>query len=290
VVKDKPWTREEEKQLIELFQPGLSVEDIAERMKKSPDAIVKKRERLGLEVVVAAIPQKTPTTTSARETWFNANLEVGLGNGWAEYALLPATADDVGATINLTKIQFESNKPEGWVDGWWCFWAKSLESYTLDIYSFPALEIKGIEFSDEGESIVNQGLTVVTDYTGTVIMFVSSTLGQPEGALLGLGIRGIAAIIRLSRGQAVCRCQETISEDCHRQLRFTSILCNSDVVFFKLNPAAGKHCGMTKVVLRGRLTATYCMWEGIPPRLIEVFPYEIGNVEITLCIPWFLRG
>ena len=139
-------------------------------------------------------------------------------------------------------------------------------------------------------------MTVAMDYTGTVIMFMSGALlptGVPAiiGGSVGLATKGIAAIIKLSQGQKVCRCEETISEDHHRQLCFTSVECDSDVVFFKLNPAAGKHCGMTKIVLKGTLRATYwILVGGIPPRDILEFPYPIGNIEITLCIPWFLRG
>lgn len=108
---------------------------------------------------------------------------------------------------------------------------------------------------------------------------------------IGSIITNIAAIIKLSQGQKVCRCEETISEDHHRKLCFTSIECDSDVVFFKLNPVAGKHCGMTKIVLKGTLRATYwILVGGIPPTDILEFPYPMGNIEITLCIPWFLRG
>jgi predicted DNA-binding protein YlxM (UPF0122 family) len=44
------WTREQEKELAGLIQEAVSLEDIAERLKRSPDAIAMKMRRLGLEV------------------------------------------------------------------------------------------------------------------------------------------------------------------------------------------------------------------------------------------------
>jgi hypothetical protein len=49
--KGKPWTKEEEQQLKELVIKGLKAEDIATKMGKSKDAILKKIQRLGLKVV-----------------------------------------------------------------------------------------------------------------------------------------------------------------------------------------------------------------------------------------------
>ena len=49
--KGKPWTKEEEQQLRELVIRGLKAEDIAAKMDKSKDAVLKKIQRLGLKVV-----------------------------------------------------------------------------------------------------------------------------------------------------------------------------------------------------------------------------------------------
>jgi hypothetical protein len=49
--KGKPWTKEEEQQLKELVIRGLKAEDIAAKMGKTKDAILKKIQRLGLKVV-----------------------------------------------------------------------------------------------------------------------------------------------------------------------------------------------------------------------------------------------
>ncbi len=64
MVKGKPWLLEEEKQLRELVKSKVSVGVIAKSMKRSSDAIVKKCERLGLEVVDAN--PRISTTTSLK--------------------------------------------------------------------------------------------------------------------------------------------------------------------------------------------------------------------------------
>jgi hypothetical protein len=61
-MKGKPWTVGEEKELRKLVESGVSVGIIAAKLTKTPGAIVKKWERLGLEVVVAT--RQAPTTTS----------------------------------------------------------------------------------------------------------------------------------------------------------------------------------------------------------------------------------
>jgi len=50
-MRGKPWTNEEEKKLRRLVKSDTSVSLIAHPMNKTVDAIVKKRRRLGLEVV-----------------------------------------------------------------------------------------------------------------------------------------------------------------------------------------------------------------------------------------------
>jgi hypothetical protein len=49
--KGKLWNIEEEKQFRDLVESKTSIRAIAERMKKTPDAVIKKCEHLGLEVV-----------------------------------------------------------------------------------------------------------------------------------------------------------------------------------------------------------------------------------------------
>ena len=53
----------------------------------------------------------------------------------------------------------------------------------------------------------------------------------------------------------------------------------SDLVFLGLDPTAGKRCGLTKVVLKGTLQATYWI---IPSTGLPIhWDYPLGNIEIT---------
>lgn len=64
----------------------------------------------------------------------------------------------------------------------------------------------------------------------------------------------------------------------------------SDIVFLGLDPTAGKHCGLTKVVLKGTLEAVYTIYyifDDPPPSPYEIL-FPIGDIEITLYIPWFI--
>jgi len=47
------WTREQEKELVKLFNEGASIEALAKRYRRSPAAIKKKLQRLGLDVLAA---------------------------------------------------------------------------------------------------------------------------------------------------------------------------------------------------------------------------------------------
>jgi hypothetical protein len=226
--------------------------------------------------------------------WFDIGLEIYLGLGWAEWALLPATRDDVGITLNFTATHFNTNR-----GGDNYAFAIDLDNPTVDTYAFPALEIEGMEFQ-EHDSFVKPDLTSAIDYTGTVIMFVSGQLAEPIGAVVGLGIKGLAAGINIAQGQQVSRFSQIVSEPHHYQvlrnsdLRLSSPVqgqseTTSDVLFFKLNPVAGKHCGLTKVTLQGTLRVReYWIQFPLPPVLVWDTP--IADISITICIPWFLRG
>jgi hypothetical protein len=67
VPKGKPWTREEEKQLLELRSEGCKVSEIAAAIGKSDDAVMKKLQRLGLRVVQQRESNWTTTSTAASE-------------------------------------------------------------------------------------------------------------------------------------------------------------------------------------------------------------------------------
>jgi len=242
--------------------------------------------------------QAINATYNDGSNWFDASFEVGLGLGWAEWALLPATEDDIGITLNFTTLHFSTNRKDHFDSGFW--FKLYLDNPTIDIYSFPALEIKGIEY-EEHDSFVRSDLTSALDYTGTVIMFVSGQYEQPIGAVVGLGIKGLAAVLKITQGQPVSRFDTAITEDHHYQIQrhydlsmlspiSGEVNAESDILFFKLNSAAGKHCGLTKVVLQGTLRAVQWFIGGPGTGPIPVWSADVANIITTIYIPWFLRG
>ncbi len=62
MVKGKPWTVEEEKQLQQMLQSNKSVRVIAKALGKTRDCVRMKITRLGLEVVVQGKSERTTTT------------------------------------------------------------------------------------------------------------------------------------------------------------------------------------------------------------------------------------
>ena len=249
--------------------------------------------------------------------WVSIGAEIGLGNGLAEWALLPATMDDVGITMNLTSTYFDK-----YLETWRLFpytttpiglpyeCIKFIDR-SIDTYSFPYLDIVDLEYSDEGESIIKPNLTAI-GYTGTVIgTTIAFVTTEPWfvaiGALVGLSLQGVSAASHYDDGQAVCRCQKTITDPDHFQLVYNNAMevppwwwspsgghpsSASDVSFLKLNPNTGCHCGMTKVVLKGTIQYYWCqsyMWPSGIIGMVEL-AIPMASVELTLCIPWFLRG
>jgi len=168
----------------------------------------------------------------------------------------------------------------------------------LDVYSCPWIEIEGEEYYPEGESRVKPDQTIALDYIGEVIMFVSAAL-QPEigliyatlGSAVGLGIIGISAIVQYKAGQETLPYTKEIEEVSHYQLKFIDwAMCpdielgsESDLVFFKFDPVAGKDCGLTRVVFKATIWANYGS-----SSFLYVWP--IASIKIQLDIPWFIWG
>jgi len=201
-------------------------------------------------------------------------------------------------------LNFSSNRLTGVVGGNYYCWELSLRDYTIDAYSFPALKITGME-ADTGDSKgkIAPGYFIATNFGGEVILTTAGFLtlipgGEIVGIIgagVGLGVLGVAAFLDYTQGQEVSRYDQTIAEDHHRQLRSTTTMwvnpdasrkSASDLIFLGLDPTAGKTCGLTKVVLKGTLQASYWIipYMGFPMH----WDYHIGNIEITLCIPWFI--
>lgn len=65
---------------------------------------------------------------------------------------------------------------------------------------------------------------------------------------------------------------------------------DSDIIFLKLNPAAGKHCGSTEIAIQGEIRAVLWFIGGPGTGPLPVWNALIGNITIAVSIPWFLRG
>jgi len=66
-VKGKPWSVDKEQKLRELVASGADVDKIAAALGKSKGAVLKKADRLGLEVVVAKGYRTTTSITMLKE-------------------------------------------------------------------------------------------------------------------------------------------------------------------------------------------------------------------------------
>jgi hypothetical protein len=236
------------------------------------------------------------------DSWFNTILAVEIGNWWATWELGASQPPDVAIPLNFTVVNLTSNLRSGLVLDTLFFWEVSLKDYTIDVYSFQNLPITGIEAAGEGQSngIIDPGYIIALDFAGTTIMTASAFTGaySPIGAVVGLGVSGMAAILDYVQGQQVSKYSETIKESNRWQLTANEpiVLCpdtnsshsesQSDLVFMKFQPNAGYHCGLTKIVLKGTLQVSYYIvpGEGWP----VCYDYPIGNIDITLCIPWFI--
>jgi hypothetical protein len=234
--------------------------------------------------------------------YFETTVEIGLGLGWCQWALGPGGQDDIGIFTSLTCLQWETNIEDP--NFWWILY---LWDTTIDIYSFPSLNITGLEFYPEGDSKVKPDLTAI-GYTGSGIMFIFATLRalgyiQPEtaviGSLVGLAIQGIEVISHYYDGQQLLPYTKTIQEGHHYQIYYNEGTAypgpdyllipaqegtsKNDMGFFKVKPLEGKRCGSTKVVLKSTLMAEWCS-SGL------IVPYPIVDIEIAFLIPWFIRG
>lgn len=144
------------------------------------------------------------------ETWFNAELQLGIGNWWAEWELSAGTTDDVGIPLNLTLINLDSNfiidpTTLPTLD-------LRLTNYKIDAYSFPSLKITGMEYNtgDSKNKIdkIDSGFVIATDFGGNIVLTASSFLvllpgGQIAaviGSAVGLAMIGASAAIDYYQG------------------------------------------------------------------------------------------
>jgi hypothetical protein len=66
-MKGKPWTPEAEKQLREFIETKMSIKTIAAKLGLTQDAVQKKCDRLGLEVVGGKAPRTTTSISAPAE-------------------------------------------------------------------------------------------------------------------------------------------------------------------------------------------------------------------------------
>jgi hypothetical protein len=240
----------------------------------------------------------------------NATFEISVGNREAGWVLLPSVTNDIGVTLNMTVLSFDSDIPEDPTGN--LYWCLTLNNVTMDVCSFEWLKLSGIEYYDEGESVVNPDWTIAIDYFGSLIM-TSSTLLAPIipggtttaaiGNIVGLATKGAVAAYRYIPQQQLAPFTETISELHHRQLQYNQgppmfylgpltvwvsdqNKTDNDIFFLSIGePESSMRCGMTCVTLRGEMQALWYSKGAPHPELLM----QLGELEISLCIPWFLR-
>jgi hypothetical protein len=268
------------------------------------------------------INAKWVSTDGFLSLYFNTSLEVGLGVTSAQCALTNGATNDVGITMNLTCLYFNTNwtsqnPPDPKYNEYWDQWCLTLKNVTLDAFSCDLVEIPALEYYPNGQSIVKPDWTVGVDYVGTVVMFVFSALAPAIGitsailgSLFGLGIQGVDAAAGYNSGQQLNKFNETVNELHHRQELYNDHFdsygtdsygplaifspdkkpgnSTNDIVFFQLNPIAEKRCGLTKFVLKGQIGALrYRMY--MPYKTPEELGLYIplGELEMDIYIPWF---
>jgi hypothetical protein len=60
---------------------------------------------------------------------------------------------------------------------------------------------------------------------------------------------------------------------------------DNDILFYRLDPESGMRCGLTYATLKGEMQAVYY----IPGASEPEFVLQLGELEISLAIPWFIR-
>lgn len=252
--------------------------------------------------------------------FFDSSIEVGLGLTSAEWILSPGATNDLGITVNLTCLKFDTNRtsiPEGpyaiW-QGWWL----TLRNVEIEASSCQWIEIPGVEFYPNGRSIVKPDYTTAVDYTSTVIMFLASSFGtlgliSPITAIFGsfmaLAAKGVAVTSRYYANQELEHPEETIQELHHRQLKYNDHIdypglhgigplnipyadlhqqpSANEIAFYELNPISEKRCGLTKITLKGQVAAPWLFGDtGYPYFFIDP-DNPLLDLEISIAIPWF---
>jgi hypothetical protein len=73
LVKGKSWTVKKEMQLRKMVEAGCNAYEIAEKLKRNPNAVYEKAKRLGLVVIISRKSGKIVTTNLKLRLWNRKN-------------------------------------------------------------------------------------------------------------------------------------------------------------------------------------------------------------------------
>ena len=136
--KGKPWTVEEEKWLRDLIEAGETVDTIASKLGKSPQAVMKKIGRLGLKVVVS---KRYRTTTSLSMPGDLPSVEETLK---ILAAALKASAQPALDKVEVQRLQVVATL------------ARAYKDLLVDYINYRQIEAKLIEMEDKYERLTRE--------------------------------------------------------------------------------------------------------------------------------------
>ncbi len=141
MVKGKPWTDEEEKQLRELAAQKKSARVIARTMGKSRDCVRQKLWRLGLEVVGHSENSTSPTTSSLKLPEDLPSIEYALKLLAATMEQLRDTTLDKTAVLRLRTLFQASNL---------------YQARVAEFINYREIELKIIDLEEKYERLLNE--------------------------------------------------------------------------------------------------------------------------------------
>jgi hypothetical protein len=143
-MKGKPWTQEQEKQLKELVDAKAPLKTIAAKLDLTPDAVQKKCDRLGLEVVGGKAPR---TTTSI-------SMPVELPSVEETLRKL-AGALDAACKPNLDKVEVQRLQVVATI-------AKTYKEILADYLDYRGLEAELMELQQKYAELTKKSTSVPT--------------------------------------------------------------------------------------------------------------------------------
>lgn len=137
-MKGKPWPAEKERLLKELAASGIDVNAIAAKLGKSKDAVLKKAERLGLEVVGAG---GYTTTTSLQMPKELPSVEEALK--------MLAGALKAACKSGLDKVEVQRLQVVATI-------ARTYKDILVDYINYRAIEVKLVELEAKYEKLLEE--------------------------------------------------------------------------------------------------------------------------------------